>query len=66
VLIVRDQIISLFLLALPIAAIAGTVTHEEVFREPREWCIARSRRASMVAARKLFYMFAEVSHPTYN
>ena len=27
----------------PIASLAWTVTHEEVFREPREWCAARSK-----------------------
>ena len=48
---------SLFVLALPIASIAWTVTHEEVFREPREWCAARSRGARSLAGRKLFYVF---------
>jgi hypothetical protein len=33
------------------------VTHEEVFREPREWCAARSRAARTFAARKFFYVF---------
>ena len=32
------MIVTLCLLALPIASITWTVTHEEVFREPREWC----------------------------
>lgn len=45
------------MLALPIASIAWTVTHEEVFREPREWCASRSRSARSIAARKLFYVF---------
>jgi hypothetical protein len=53
----RDQIISLFLLALPIASIAWTVTHEEVFRGLREWCAARSRDCRFVALRKFFYLF---------
>ena len=35
------QIIWLFVLALPIAAIAGTVTHEEVFHETRNYCVHR-------------------------
>lgn len=45
------------MLALPVAAIAWTVTHEEVFREPREWCAARSRDCRRVLWRKLFYLF---------
>jgi len=47
----------LFLLALPIACIAWTVTHEEVFREPREFCVRRSRYASTLLTRKFFYLF---------
>ncbi len=51
------QIIWLFVLAAPIAAIAWTVTHEEVFREPREFCLRRSEAARSLAERKLFYIF---------
>ena len=29
-----SQIIHLFLIAIPVACIAWTVTHEEIFREP--------------------------------
>jgi hypothetical protein len=51
------QIVVLFILALPIASIAWTVTHEDLFREPREWCVARSKAASHLFGRKLFYLF---------
>ncbi len=51
------QIIWLFILAIPIACIAWTVTHEEVFREPREYCIERSETCKTIAARKFFYLF---------
>jgi hypothetical protein len=51
------QLIWLFVLALPVASIAWTVTHEEVFREPREFCTRRSQRASSLAQRKFFYVF---------
>jgi hypothetical protein len=44
-------------LAIPVAAIAWTVTHEEVFREPREWCAARSRGSRSITGRKFFYLF---------
>jgi hypothetical protein len=51
------QIAFLFVLAIPIASIAWTVTHEEIFREPREWCATKSRAARYLAARKAFYLF---------
>ena len=51
------QIIWLFVLALPIACIAWTVTHEEVFREPRQYCAERSNNCSTWYARKFFYLF---------
>jgi hypothetical protein len=50
------QITWLFLLALPVATIAWTITHEEIFREPREWAEDRSRRAASLLARKLYYV----------
>src|ERR1051325_6249269 len=51
------QLLALFILAIPIACISWTVTHEEVFREPREWCAAKSRTARSMAGRKFFYLF---------
>jgi hypothetical protein len=51
------QIVYLFLLAIPIACIAWTVTHEEVFREPREYCIDKSRNCKKLLQRKFFYLF---------
>ncbi|MES2680911.1 MAG: hypothetical protein V4635_13550 [Bacteroidota bacterium] len=51
------QIIWLFLLAIPIACIAWTVTNEEVFREPHEYCVKRSKSASTVFIKKFFYLF---------
>jgi hypothetical protein len=51
------QLFWLFILALPIACVAWTVTHEEVFREPREYCERRSREAKSLAVRKFFYLF---------
>ena len=32
------QIIWLFVLAIPVACLSWTCTHEEVLREPREYC----------------------------
>lgn len=51
------QLVWLFTLALPVACVAWTVTHEEVFREPREYCVKRSQDAKSLAARKFFYLF---------
>lgn len=51
------QIIYLFILAIPIACIAWTVTHEEVFREPREYCVKRSKTGKTLMTRKVFYLF---------
>ena len=51
------QILYLFLLAAPIACIAWTVTHEEVFREPREYCLGKSRNCKSLFQRKFFYLF---------
>jgi hypothetical protein len=53
----RFQILELFLLAIPVACIAWTVTHEEVFREPREYCQRRSKDCRRWFERKFFYLF---------
>ena len=50
------QMIHLFLLAIPIACISWTVTHEEIFREPREFCALKSRRSKHLFVRKFFYI----------
>ena len=47
----------LFLLALPIACITWTVTHEEIFKEPREYCTRKSKECKTLALRKFFYLF---------
>jgi hypothetical protein len=51
------QIIWLFVLAVPIACISWTVTHEEIFREPREWCVRHSKNDRTLLSRKMFYLF---------
>lgn len=52
-----QQIVGLFILAIPIACVARTVVFEDVFREPREWCERMSKRCRSAAARKFFYLF---------
>ena len=54
---ISEQVSWLFLLAVPIACIAWTVTHEELFREPREYCLQKSKTAKSMAMRKFFYLF---------
>ena len=51
------EIIWLFILAIPIACIAWTVTHEEIFKEPREWCVKCSKEGRTIFTRKAFYLF---------
>ena len=47
----------LFILSIPIACITWTVTHEEVFREPREFCYKKSKDCKTLLLRKFFYLF---------
>lgn len=51
------QIVLLFVIAIPVACVAWTVTHEEVFREPREFCVNRSQSCRRWYQRKFFYLF---------
>lgn len=53
----KTQIVTLFVLAIPIACLAWTVTHEEIFREPREFCVERSKTCRRLLERKFFYLF---------
>jgi hypothetical protein len=50
-------VISLFLIALPIASIAWTITHEEVVREFRDVCLGKSTTCRRIYERKFFYLF---------
>ena len=51
------QLLWLLILAIPVACIAWTVTHEEVFREPRDYCKDQSQTSPRVWRRKFFYLF---------
>ena len=53
----KQQILWLFVLAAPIACVAWTVTHEEVFREIREFCERKSGQCRTLMQRKFFYLF---------
>lgn len=54
---IGDQIRWLLLLAIPVACVAWTVTHEELFAEVHDFCVTASRRAPTLIARKFFYLF---------
>ena len=54
---IQTQIAWLFILAIPIACVAWTVTHEEVFKEPREYCVNQSKYGDTLFKRKFFYLF---------
>src|SRR5690348_3730216 len=54
---ITNQVAYLFLLAIPIACIAWTVTHEEIFKEPREYCVRKSKSCKTLLQRKFFYLF---------
>ena len=54
---ISEQVVWLFLLAIPIACISWTVTHEEIFREPREYCVRKSEVHPTLLCRKFFYLF---------
>ena len=51
------QVLWLFVLAMPIACISWTVTHEEVFRKPREYCAKRCLEGKTLWERNFFYLF---------
>jgi len=50
------QIIWLFVLAIPTACVAWTITHEEIFHEPPDYCKQQSRSGNF-PRRKFFYVF---------
>ena len=52
-----QQLAYLFVLAIPIACIAWTVTREEIFKEPRDFCVEKSKSCKSIFARKFFYLF---------
>ena len=51
------DLLALLILALPVAAIAWTVTHEELFREFHDYCVdSQPASAQSLPARKFFYL----------
>lgn len=56
-LTLTTQLIWLLILGLPISCVAWTVTHEEIFAEPRDYCKKCSKECSSLLKRKFFYLF---------
>jgi hypothetical protein len=52
-----QQVLTLAILAIPISSIAWTITHEEIFRETRDWCLLNSKTCRTIYERKFFYLF---------
>jgi len=52
----RLQFVELFLLAVPVACIAWTVTHEQIFHELHQYCVDRSQNCRRWYERKFFYL----------
>jgi len=52
-----QQLLTLLILALPVASVAWTVTHEAIFREMQDYCKTHSRTARTIVQRKFFYLF---------
>jgi hypothetical protein len=50
------QLFWLFIIAIPIACISWTLTHEELFREFKAWCTENSESHPKLTVRKFFYM----------
>ena len=51
------QVAWLLILGAPVACVAWTVTHEELFADARKMCERLSRTHSNLALRKFFYLF---------
>ena len=54
---ILEQIYWLVILSVVVASIAWTVTQEEIFREPREYCEEKSKNCKNLLQRKFFYVF---------
>lgn len=51
-----EQLTWLFVIAIPVACVAWTVTHEDLFKETHEYCRKRSTEGKTIFSRKFFYL----------
>lgn len=54
---IAEQIFWILILGLVAGSISWTVTQEEIFREPRDYCTEKSKTCSNLFQRKFFYVF---------
>ena len=54
---IHNEIAALFILAVPVACIAWTFTHEEIFSEVKNYCVKCSNEGKSVFKKKFFYLF---------
>jgi hypothetical protein len=52
-----NEITALFILAIPVACMAWTVTHEEIFAELKNFCIRCRDKSKNIFKKKFFYLF---------
>lgn len=51
------NVAALFIIAIPVACIAWTITHEEIFAELKNYCVKCKNENSNILVRKFFYLF---------
>jgi hypothetical protein len=51
------QLLQAAILAIPVACVAWTVTHEDLFKEVREWLVKQTKSPRPWYQRKFFYLF---------
>lgn len=54
---INNEITALFILSVPVACIAWTVTHEEIFSEIKNYCAKRCAESKNIIKKKFFYLF---------
>jgi hypothetical protein len=54
---ISNQIAALFILSIPVACIAWTVTHEEIFAELKDYCVKCGSESKNIIKKKFFYLF---------
>jgi hypothetical protein len=50
------QLLELFILAIPVAAVSWTVTHEEMFDGFHRYCVRKSKSTRSLVMQKFFYL----------
>ena len=51
------NVAALFIIAIPVACIAWTITHEEIFAELKNYCVKCKNESRNILVKKFFYLF---------